>query len=152
MIFIKQTTPAARGLTLAELLVAIGIIALAAAVSVPFYRVVSLNLNLNAASRDLASDLRYAQQLAVTTQINHRVVFDAAENSYSIKNSSSGETVKSRAIKDPIIISSISGLADNTVTFNATGAVTSTGSITLANPNNREAVIEIKPSGYVKIQ
>lgn len=139
-------------MTLAELLVAIAIIAIAAAVAAPFYRSIAMNISLNAASRDLASDLRLAQQLAVTTQMNHRAVFYPSDNSYAIKNAVSDATIKSRAIKPPITIMSIDSVLINSVVFNSTGAVASSGSITLVNPNNRTSTIEIKPSGYVRIQ
>jgi len=152
MLLAKLKLPDSNGLTLAELLVVIAIIALASAITVPFYRVIAMNLDLSAAARDLASDLRYAQQLAVTTQVNHQVIFTLANNSYDLKNSGSNAIVKSRIIKSPITILSITGLPGNTVTFNSTGAATSTGIITLTNPNNRTSTIEIKPSGYVKIQ
>jgi len=137
---------------LVEVLVAIAIIALLAAISAPFYRSVSLNLNLNAAGRDLASDLRYAQQLAVTTQINHQVVLNLAGNSYVVRNASTGAIIKSRIIDSSIVIGLITDLPGNTVTFNPTGAVADAGSIILSNSGNREFTINIKPSGYVKTQ
>lgn len=138
------------GFSLAEILIVIAIMAIIAAISMPFYRTVSLSLSLNAAGRDLASDLRYAQQLAVTTQTNHQVSFDKIGNSYTVANSATGEILKARKIKAPIIIQS-TNLSGNTVIFNATGAANSTGSIILANPNNNLITITIKPSGYVKI-
>jgi len=148
----KRKQPGIAGFTLSEILVVIAIIAVTAAIAVPFYRTVTLNLDLSAAGRDLASDLRLAQQLSVTTQLDHRVVFAIAGNSYRIMNTSSSATIKYGAIKPPITILSITGLQSDTVTFNSTGAVTSTGTIILTNPNNRQAIIDIKPSGYVKIR
>ncbi|MFA6526002.1 MAG: prepilin-type N-terminal cleavage/methylation domain-containing protein [Candidatus Buchananbacteria bacterium] len=152
MIFPEHIFFESRGLSLAEILVTVAIIALVAAISVPFYRSTTLNLDLNAASRDLSSDLRLAQQLSVTTQINHQVIFTIADNSYLIKNAGSGNIIKSQSIKPPISILSISGFSTDTVAFNSTGAAVESGFITLINPNNRTSTIEIKPSGYVKIQ
>lgn len=152
MSFSKSIHFESRGISLTEILVVVAIIALVAAISVPFYRSTTLNLDLNAASRDLSSDLRLAQQLSVTSQINHQVIFTVASNSYQIINTGSGATIKSQSIKPPITIQSITGLTASTATFNSTGAATETGFITLINPNNRTSTIEIKPSGYVKIQ
>lgn len=141
-----------NGFTLIEVMVALLVTAILASISVPFYRSFSFNLDLKSTARDVASDLRYAQQLAVTTQINHLVVFNINTNHYSIKNSQTENIIKSISIKNPVTILSITDLPGNTVTFNATGAATSSGVIILTNPNNREATIEIKPSGYVKVQ
>lgn len=152
MIFPKHIYFESRGLSLVEILIAVAIIAIVAVISVPFYRATTLNLDLNAASRDLSSDLRLAQQLSVTTQNNHQVVFTIANNSYLIKNTGSGAIIKSQSIKPPITILSITGLSTSTATFNSTGAAIESGFITLINPNNRTSTIEIKPSGYVKIQ
>lgn len=152
MIFLNYKKMPSQGVTLSELLVVIAIIALTAAITVPFYRTVSMNLDLKAASRDIASDLRLAQQLSVTTQVNHKIVFNLAGNSYSLINIVTGLTVKSRNIKSPVALLSVNDLPADTVTFNSTGAVAATGTIVLTNPNNRQTTIEIKPSGYVKIQ
>jgi prepilin-type N-terminal cleavage/methylation domain-containing protein len=140
------------GFTLIEMLFAISIIAIMTAVGIPFYQNIIKNLNLNSVSRSLASDLRYAQQLAVTTQVNHGVIFSILNNSYQLKNQGTQTVIKTVTIDDGIRLDSIVGLESDTATFNATGAATSTGIITLINENNRTSTIEIKPSGYVKIQ
>jgi hypothetical protein len=109
-------------------------------------------LNLNAAARDLATDLHYAQQLAVTTQVSYQVIFHVALSDYDIKNSESGEIIRTKTIKEPITILSVIGLLDDTVSFNATGAANASGTVTLIAPDNRQTSVEIKPSGYVKLQ
>jgi len=139
------------GFTLAEILVAISIIAVMAAISLPFYRSISMNLSLNSAARDLTSDLRQAQQLAVTEQINYILQLDQADNKYLIKNKQTDAVIKQKNIASPITILAISGLASSSAEFNATGASLSTGEIILTNPNLRQVIIEIKPSGYVKL-
>lgn len=102
--------------------------------------------------RDVASDLRYAQQLAVAEQVVYKVSFNIPQNNYSIINSASGQTIKSQTINSRILIQQINGLANNTVNFNATGGVTQSGFIVLLNETNNTSTIEIKPSGYVKIK
>ncbi len=139
------------GMSVVEIMVIVAIIGIVATVSVPFYRNASMNLTLSGAARTIASDLRYAQQLSVTTQINHSVAFNASANTYSIINTATNTIVKSEIIRQPISIKSISGLAGNTAAFNATGAAMSTGIISLINTGGKVAEIEIKPSGYVEI-
>ncbi|MBI2459803.1 MAG: hypothetical protein HYV53_04660, partial [Parcubacteria group bacterium] len=73
-----------RGSMLMDLLVAIGIIALLATIAIPYLKKYQPNLKLNAAARDLTTDLRYAQQLTITEQKVHQVVFDLVNNKYNI--------------------------------------------------------------------
>jgi len=100
----------------------------------------------------MASDLRLAQQLSVTEQINYAVVFDQNANQYSIINTDTSEIIKTKNINPAISINSINDLTDNTAIFNVTGAATENGSIVLINSNNSISTISIKPSGYVKIE
>lgn len=141
-----------NGFTLLEMLVAISIITVIVVIGLPFYRNLMQNLNLSSATRTMASDLRYAQQLSVTSQVNHQVIFDLISESYQIKNSQTQTIIKIAPLPDDISLDSVNDLPDNTITFNATGAATSTGTIILSNLNYKTSTIEIKPSGYVKIR
>lgn len=141
-----------EGFTMIELLIALAVLSIVTVISLPVYRQIKPTLDLNTETRDIASDLRYAQQLSVTEQINHNVVFNSVLNSYEIINSQTSSVIKSKNINSNISISSISGLASSTATFNVTGAATEAGSIILANSNNATTTISIKPSGYVKIE
>ncbi|MFA5047787.1 MAG: prepilin-type N-terminal cleavage/methylation domain-containing protein [Patescibacteria group bacterium] len=143
-----KTQPA--GFTLIELIIVLSIILILTAISLPVYSSIQPNLDLNASIRQTTSDLRLAQQLAVTEQINYSVIFDVVDNSYSIVNTKTNYIVKSYNINRNVRIESITGLASSTATFNATGASLESGTIVLANSNNRQSTIEIKPSGYVK--
>lgn len=140
-----------NGFTLIEILTAIAIISLITAIGLPFYHNINMNFDLSGESRNLASDLRQAQQLSVTEQINYQLIINQTQNSYSIFNSQNLKKIKERKLKNEITILAVNGLIDNTVEFNATGAANSAGSIVLSNSNLKQATIEIKPSGYVKI-
>ncbi|GAI55728.1 unnamed protein product, partial [marine sediment metagenome] len=61
--------------TLAELLVIIGIIGILALISIPAFRAYQPNLQLSSMVRELVTDLRYAQQLAVAEQVEHGIRF-----------------------------------------------------------------------------
>lgn len=141
-----------RGFTTVELLTIIAIIGILAIISVPAYRQISPTINLNSTTRELSSDLRYAQQLAVTEQIAYAVNFDLDNNQYTIINTQSESIIKTKSLDSQVNIENIIDLTDDTVTFNATGAASENGKITLINQNGRQITIEIKPSGYVKVQ
>ncbi|MEK7653306.1 MAG: GspH/FimT family protein [Patescibacteria group bacterium] len=141
-----------NGFTLLEIVIVLAIIAILALIGFSAFKTVQPNLNLKGASRDLASDLRYAQQLSVTEQVNYSVNFNKSQNSYAIVKSTTGQIIKNASLDGQISIDNISNLTNDTASFNATGAALQAGSITLINLNGATSTIEIKPSGYVKIQ
>lgn len=140
------------GFSLVEMLIVIAIIGLITLISLPIYQRVKPTINLDSKTRILVSDLRYAQQLAVTEQANHQVEFNQILNQYTIRNQATNEIIKTETINQSIRIESVNNLTDNTVVFNVTGAAVKDGSIVLINSNNATSTISIKPSGYVKIE
>ena len=150
--FFYRNNRAESGISLMELLIVIAIIGIISLIGLPVYKNISPNITLNASVRDMASDLRYAQQLTVTEQKMYSVRFNALDNSYYIFQVNSGAVVKSRNINSQVRISAITGLSSSTATFTVTGASVESGEISLVNTNNKTNIIEIKPSGYVKIQ
>lgn len=142
---------AKKGFTLIELLVVIAIIGIISAFSLTLLKAVGPSAGLSAAARDLASDLRYAQQLAVSDQNLYNITFAPSSNSYEIRRAGTNALIKKQVISGQLKLASIAGLPANTTAFTATGAATYTGTITLSAKNGRTIIIEIKPSGYVKI-
>jgi len=82
-----RTTRPAGGFTLAEIIVVVVIIGIAAAVIVPLV-VDTGDMQATAAARMIAADLQYAQNQAITRQQDITVTFDAADNSYVVSNAS----------------------------------------------------------------
>jgi len=141
-----------KGFTLLEILAVLAIIGIISLISMPIYRQIKPTIALNSVTRDIVSDLRYAQQLAVTEQNNYSVLFDDTFNTYTIFNTETNKIIKEESLKSDISIESINNLTNNTATFNVTGAAIESGTITLINSNNATTTISIKPSGYVKIE
>ena len=81
----KTNAPLAAGFTLAELLVVVVILAIAALVVVPIIGD-SNDLKIAAAARSLASDLLYAQTCAIANQRQYQVLFDSGANTYEIQD------------------------------------------------------------------
>lgn len=141
-----------EGGMLIDLLVVLGIIVLLSTMAIPYIRRYQPNLKLHGTARNLASDLRYAQQLAVTQQKVHVVYFDAANNKYLIQRLDAATTTVKTVNFDPdISYQQISGLSDNYVYYNFYGGVSQPGQVILKNNNNLTSLINIKTSGYVEL-
>ncbi len=136
-----------------NVLISVLVIALTITISLPHVRTYRINAQLSSESRELVSDLRYAQQLAVTEQKVHGVEFDTINNLYNIvKLAPSTTTLKTVKFSDNSNLKQTVGLSDDRVEFNFYGGVDNSGQIYLENINNKQIVIEIKPSGYVQIK
>ncbi len=91
----KVRTNRFKGFTLAELIVLIVIISIAATVVIPMIGN-SNDLQLSAASRQLASALLYAQTYAISYQKPCQVVFDSTNDTYKLLDANN------HALKDPL--------------------------------------------------
>lgn len=141
------------GNLLLNLVVSLGIIALLTTVSIPYIRKFQPNLKLNAAARGLTADLRLAQQLTVTEQVVHIILFDLNDDSYDIlRIGAATTTVKTVELDSDINFQQITELTGNQVVFNYYGGVSESGQIVLININTKTATINIKPSGYIQLQ
>ncbi|MFA6322314.1 MAG: hypothetical protein WCX71_02440 [Candidatus Buchananbacteria bacterium] len=141
------------GISLIETLTVIGIITLITLVSVPSFLNYQKGSKLRGESRILATNIRYAQQLAITTQNIFLVrLFAQDDNShYQIINAGTDEVIKDVKLDSETKISSVVGITDNTIHFISTGGVVEAGEIYLANTINQTSTLRIKPSGYVQI-
>jgi prepilin-type N-terminal cleavage/methylation domain-containing protein len=140
-----------KGFTLIEILIVITIIAIIAGISVPAFRSFQPDFQLSGAVRDLVSDLRYAQQLTVTEQINYCLKFFLAEKKYQIIQCGQNQPLLEKLFPEGIKALTVNGLTDNKVEFNPYGAVKEDGTIILENTRDKTKTIEVRPSGFVKV-
>lgn len=141
-----------RGFTLVETLVSFAILALVVGVSAAFLRVSGPSILLRSASREIASDLRHASELASATQIDHIVRLDIVGARYTIARQSTPEViVKESTLPSSLTFSSIT-IPNASAIFNTLGATTTPGIITLRHQNGATATVDLRPSGYVRIQ
>lgn len=139
-----------KGFTLIEILLVLTIVVILAGgvvASLSFYQPY---LKLRGVARDLITDLRYAQQLAVTEQINHSVKFFPTQKKYQIIQEGPVLLLSERILPEEVSFGNIIGFTDNKVVFNPYGASGEAGSIVLQNTEGKTMTIEVKLSGFVK--
>jgi len=141
-----------RGMTMIEMVVVFGVIGILTLATIPAFRAFQPNLELSSAARDLATDLRYAQQLAVTEQTKHGIYFSTTTNEYQIiRFGAIEEILKTKELPDKVSFQKVLGFTDYRVKFNPYGAAQESGNIVLINTKNSTTTVEVRPSGFVKI-
>lgn len=142
-----------RGFTLFEFLIIITIIGIIAAISWSALRNLQPSWRLDGTVRDLAADLRYAQQQSITEQVNYGVHFSSTTNEYQIiRYGTITENILEKSLPEGVGFHQITGFNNNEAVFNPYGAVKEMGSVSLINIEQKIKTIEIRPSGFVKIK
>ena len=131
----------AQGFTLAEIMVVVAIVGIAAAMVVPMIGDTS-DIQAASAARMLMSDLEYAQGRAMVTQSPVTVAFDTDAGSYLLRDAG-GTTLTHPVTHNPFAVSlAASGMGDTAlsqvnfggvaaVTFDALGAPNAAGFVVL---------------------
>lgn len=141
-----------RGFSLIELLVATGIIVILISIGLPVFRNLQPELQLSGVVRNLVSDLRFAQQLAVTEQVNHGLRFATTTQQYQIiRYGDVEEVLQEKQLPSEVSFLEITGPEDSQVIFNPYGGVQVALEITLINTQSATTSVDIRPSGFVRI-
>lgn len=121
----RTSSREAKGFTLLELLVALGIFGILLAISVPGISGYVRSARLQGSTRTLAADLRYARSLATSQRRTFAVTF--GPGGYSVVRLTPPEIVLTRRLPD-----GVSCAAPDTASFFAWG-LTEAATITLSN-------------------
>lgn len=147
-----------RGFTLAELIVAISIIGILAAVISPRLTTPLGEAVLNARAFEIAQDIRRVQQLAVTSGESHRFEIHTVKRRYNIRPQ---DPVKS-SIKTVNLDTQITGVTSKFkdigggwrgLTYTPTGIPSQTGEVVIFDARGRgRAIVVAVGTGRVKIE
>ena len=144
-----------KSFTLMEFLVIIGIIGILVLITIPAFRKFQPDLKLSGITRNLVSDFRYTQQLAVTEQIEYCLHFPIGfpiNRKYQIIQCGETQPIKEIFLPEEIIGLTIDpSLTNNEVRYNPYGSVKESVDITLTNTQNKTKTIEVRPSGFVRV-
>ncbi|GEM_PF-5680282 len=140
-----------KGFTIIEILVSFGILALILGVSVLFLRLAGPTLTLRSAARMLSADLRYTAELANTTQIIHALRVDIPNSRYLIVRKTDPEVLVKEVTLNQGITFFTTTIPAGNAEFNILGATSTPGLITIQHQSGTTSTIDLRPSGYVRI-
>lgn len=133
-----------------EVLLTLAIVILISGVGVYSARSGGPRAGLRNASRQLIIDLRFASQQAATEQVNHAVRLRSAD--YDIVRLETPEVILvTRSFPFGVTLESTT-LPSSTAQFTVLGAAVDSGTVTLQNRASNTSTIDLRPSGYARIQ
>ncbi|MFA6588213.1 MAG: prepilin-type N-terminal cleavage/methylation domain-containing protein [Patescibacteria group bacterium] len=140
------------GFTLIELLTVIGVISTISAMSVPAYSVIQKNINLKNYTKEIVSNLRQAQNLAITSQggTAHGIYFEQGKYFLCKIDCSATNRTSSFDLKNGVEI--IQGIGDSVIFKKLSGAKSGSGaSIVVGFPSGQRQTIQINSVGKVSV-
>lgn len=143
-----------KGITLVELLVAIGIMTLTISLGALFLKNQLPKLRLYTAASDLAATMERARRLSVSEQIAHGIKFILADKAYVLlKFQPAPLTLATSTLPQSVsFYSTTTPFANDTARFNALGGAAAAGEIILQTDDGSTKTIKLNPSGYVQVE
>jgi len=145
---------AAKGFTLTELMITLGVFAILLAVAVPTLKDWLPRYRLKAAARQIASDMQLARYRAIATNVRHGVYFDATKITYKVysddngnANFDSGEEEKTVTLENVTCTT-----APQTINFLPTGTATA-DTVTIENTKGQaSSIVVLGTTGRIRIE
>lgn len=154
------------GLTIIEILVVLGIIAIiTTVVSIRIFSHIKV-MKVNTVAEQIKSHIRLAQERSKLEQTSFAAQFNTSTNNYKVYNTSSGETVINPLTRkdlditfdghpefDGVTIDSVSFGGSNEVSFDSLGQPSSSGSVTISYGGENSKTISVEEvTGRVSVQ
>lgn len=142
-----------RGFSLIELLIAIALVAIVAAIAVPQFQRYANNADLKTAAREISGDFSAVKQMAVANNVRYEIAIDVAGNSYTLSRTDPSAVVWT---KSPASFGSGVSFVSTTfggakATFQKRGTVTN-GTIILRNIRGSTATITTNITGRTYVE
>jgi prepilin-type N-terminal cleavage/methylation domain-containing protein len=141
-----------KGFTLVELMIVVVLIGIIAAIATPAFQRYAINANLKSAARDITSDFLRLKERAIAENVEYRIIFNVAGNSYTIQQgTAAGAPYVDLMTKSPASFGSDINFTANTTfgagaIFRSRGTVTN-GTIELINSRGSTATITVNITG-----
>jgi len=146
-----------QGFSLLELLVVIGIIAIAVTIGFPLLNQYAIDKNLRSAARDIAADIYNQKERAISENRRCRIIFDVAGNSYKLQRENDTGTAyvdlmdkTPSSFSNDIRLTGANFSGGSTITFQTRGT-SSFGNLSLVNRRNYTATITVNIAGRTNV-
>jgi type II secretion system protein H len=144
-----------KGVTLIELMIVLAITAVLAGMTGFGLRTTFVHYHLDAAARQLASDLRWAHQSAVSQRTPMEVALDPPSERYHVARTGTGEVVAARELKRVDLVG-YTGLTESNcsggkVVFDEDGTTSCWTTITLETATGEKRLLSVIATGRVRI-
>jgi prepilin-type N-terminal cleavage/methylation domain-containing protein len=158
-----------KGFTLLETLAVVSVMGILVAVGIPIATSFNRSASIRATAKQLAEDLWYARQKAISTSVPYSIEFDADENTYLVfrddgngdpddrgngQHDSGEEVVRTRELGRGFALSDIDLDPDDCVIFVPKGMLkngTSGGSVAISTEDGRTKTVVVTASGLCKV-
>lgn len=138
-----------KAITLVELLVSIGILAVTISLVAVFIKYQQPRFALAAATHDLQTALNQARGRALSAQREHRVRFIIPANQYELIDGAA--VLSTRTLPATTQFYSVGPFTDNTISFNPAGGASQSGLIIIQNSQGQSQTITIAPAGFIRV-